>query len=79
LKNPFRTRYRIVELPAKWMQFVPEVWRWYWPFWTALNWTTHTGHDYSPVHYDTLADARIAIERARAPANYTSVTVHEVP
>jgi hypothetical protein len=66
-------------MPENCRPFVPEIWRWYWPFWRALNWWSHTGHDWSPVYYDTLADARLAIERDRAPANYASVTVHEVP
>jgi hypothetical protein len=79
VKNPFRTRYRIVERPCLQEPFEPQVWRWYWPFWRALVWGSATGHDHSPWSYKTIEEALMKIDWDRHPARRHVLTVHKVP
>lgn len=78
MKNPLRTRYRIVEYHGLQEPFEPQVWRWYWPFWRALVWGSATGHDFSPWSYKTKDEARMKIEQHREPASYHIPTIHGV-
>jgi len=51
--------YRIAQYSEE--CFEPQIWRWWWPFWTALEMTTYTGHDWSPKCHQTMAAAVMAI------------------
>jgi len=79
MRNPFRTRYRIVEVTGgskPW--FVPQYRPWFWPFWLSFM-TSHTGHDWSPQQHDTKADAEQVIYAHKFPPHKRlKQTIHEV-
>ena len=80
MRNPFKTRYRILEHPSFVVgSWEPQVLRWYWPTWRPLLMTTYTGHDTSPMVYETKEGALTLIDLDRTGVDALLPKIHEVP
>lgn len=78
-------QYRIFEHPlehasddGKTCRFVPQIRRWWWPFWTPLHMCSYTGHDWSPRGWPTKAEAIAAVNAHRNPPPEKQPMIHMV-
>jgi hypothetical protein len=70
------SKYRIVEHHPS--CFEPQIWRWWWPIWSALHMCSYTGHDWSPLSCTTRTEAEDLIRMHITPVRVAPV-VHDYP
>lgn len=62
-------RYRIEVAQGLNPKYYPQIWRWWFPFWCALETQVGDGGSWWPVSFDSEEEARQKIERHRTPVS----------